>query len=70
MPRHIDLHTWPRPYQIYKSPLRDSAWAIWDRRHARHLGYSDGTWLHSTHAAAVAALDAHLREQAITEPSA
>lgn len=59
-----------RPYQVYRSLLCDGGWVIWDRHHARHLVRPGGDWIHPTHTAAVAALDAHLREQAVTEPSA
>ncbi len=76
MTRHIDLHTRTRPYWITRA---SPGWIIWDRRRSigtPRLGSilrpsSDpDAWLHPTHAAAVAALDAHLREQAATEPSA
>lgn len=75
MHRHIDLHTRTRPYRITRSPY---GWFIWDRR--RHIGtnamgdlpgpaWAPVTWMYPTHAAAVAALDAHLREQAAKEDS-
>ena len=66
-----DFHSRIRilPYYIYKSPLMYDSWAIWDRRRARHLGYPGDIWLYPTHAAAIAALDAHLREQAAKEDS-
>jgi hypothetical protein len=68
MARYISLRI--RPYRVYKSRRRDRAWVVWDHRHVRFLVGPDGAWLHPTHAAAIAALDAHLREQAATEPTA
>ena len=70
MPRHTDLSAWISPYHVYKFRRLDRGWAIWDRRRARHLGYPGDIWLYPTHAAAIAALDAHLREQAATETGA
>ena len=78
MARYIHLRERTRPYRIAHSTTRDG-WVVWDRR--RFIGTSlaglvvrpssdSHAWLHPTHAAAIAALDAHLREQAATEPSA
>lgn len=63
MTRHIPMNERTRPYWIYKFRRVDPGWAVWDRRRARLLAAPDGTWLHPTHADAVAALDAHLRER-------
>lgn len=76
MHRHIPLHERTRPYWITRTSY---GWVVWDRR--RFIGtrkpgdivdpdLPGAVWLHPTHAAAVAALDAHLREQAATEPTA
>lgn len=65
-----------RPYRITRTSY---GWVVWDRRCDIGTVYPGGIlgpdlpvtpWPHSTHAAAIAALDAHLREQAATEPSA
>ena len=76
MTRYIPLNERTRPYRITRGLY---GWAIWDRRH--HVGTSNlgdllgpissfAARMHPTHAAAIAALDQHLREQAATEPSA
>ena len=76
MTRYITLRERTRPYRITRGLY---GWAVWDRR--CHIGTGNlgdllgpfspfAARLHPTHAAAVAALDAHLREQAATEPSA
>ena len=74
--RHIDPRTRTRPYRITREPY---CWVVWDRRRDIGTVYSGvilgpesprTAWAHPTHAAAIAALDAHLREQAATEPTA
>lgn len=69
MARYIPLRHRTRPYWITRIA---AGWAVRDRR--RCIGTSrPGVTidrLHPTHAAAIAALDAHLREQAATEPPA
>lgn len=69
MTRYIPLNERTRPYRIARLA---SGWVVWDRR--RYIGaWVPGDlicWGHPTHAAAVAGLVAHLREQAVTEPSA
>ena len=71
MPRYIPLRERTRPYRITRS-IAPGCWVVWDRR--RHIGTAllgaPIGWIHPTHAAAVAALDAHLREQALKEPTA
>lgn len=71
MARYILLYERTRPYRITRS-IALGCWVVWDRR--RHIGTAlPGVlvgWLHPTHADAVAALDAHLREQAAKEPTA
>lgn len=76
MTRHIPMNERTRPYWITRT---DYGWTIWDRRShlrgdvlwvilARPLPATP--WVHPTHAAAIAALDQHLREQAAMEASA
>lgn len=76
MARHIDLHTRTRPYWITRTSY---GWVVWDRRRDIGTVYPGvilgpdsprTAWAHPTHAAAIAALDAHLREKAATEPTA
>lgn len=76
--RYIRLCERTRTYRIARDVTLEG-WIVWDRR--RFIGTpllgsilrpSSGPdeWLHPTHAAAVAALDTHLREQAAMEASA
>jgi len=78
MTRYIPMHERTRPYWIKRGITLDG-WVVWDRR--RCIGEDAPgdilrpagpipAWAYPTHAAAIAALDAHLREQAATEPSA
>lgn len=72
MTRYILPYERTRPYRITRS-IALGCWVVWDRR--RYVGTAlPGMPItplaHPTHAAAVAALDAHLREQALKEPTA
>ena len=72
MTRYIPLRERTRPYRITRGLAMDD-WIVWDRRHCIGIDLPGEIiiWDCPTHAAAAAAaLDAHLREQALKEPTA
>lgn len=71
MTRYIPLRERTCPYRITRGFALDG-WIVWDRRHLIGSDFPGEIiiWDCPTHAAAVVALDAHLREQALKEPTA
>ena len=71
MTRYIPLRERTRPYRTTRGFAMDD-WIVRDRRHCIGIDLPGEIIIRAcpTHAVAVAALDAHLREQAAKAPTA